>query len=489
MNLKFESMGKIKDFPASDIVGKFIVFKNELQSTLNDVWNITFGYVFPLKEEGLLVAKIATGSLDENNYVVMNEIRENDSYRMLPQKNSLYTLNFSEISNCDFIFTDKLNDELKEKYYGALPFIRDRIIESICRDKVLDSYREKNNPLVLNIDGRRFRLENAGSYGFVGKFLDTDRRALIDVGDGGIEVVENSNETVLEILSRLKTSPSYNRKYLKREFQKNRDDDEVCSAILDKYAKQLEGFDREIFESRALKYRNKVIDCCDGLIEMSKSGNPETALEGIDEFISGYSCSEDYITDYIEKDIFRDNFNEDCYIARQDLCNLYRARGVILNDNGRGDEALDAFKKAYCMNPVNVENLMELAVYYLDTDLEKCMNTLKLAFRYVYRMENLRELHFILEECYTKTGDLERARATEEILNGDAEMARELGIPVDFHNGILTLILKKIEYHVYESNKESALYYLDLLSDMRKCKVENMSESFEKYVELEYIDF
>lgn len=495
MNLKFESMGKIKDFPVSDIVGKFIVFKDELQATITDVINkfssidssLVFGYVFPLKEDGLYIAKIATGSLDEENNVVINNIGENTEYKLFPQKNDLFTLEYSEIEDCDFIFTDDLSEELKEKYYNALPFIRDRISEEICKDKRLDSFRDSSNPLKIIIDGREFKLENRGSYGFVGKFVDDGTRAIVSIENSEITLCNDYCQTALAILSKLKSSPEYNRKYLKAEFEKHRDNREVRDVILSKYAKQLEGFDEEIFQSRVLKYNDEILDRCERFIDISKSGDPKKALNDITEFISSYSCKNDYVISHIEKDIFRMFFDENHFIARQDLSNLFRALGVISNDCSLSEKALEVFKKAYALNPVNVDNLIELAVYYLDSDLEKCKSTLDLGFKYAYSVENLQELYFILEGYYLKIGDEERVRAIHEVQEGNYENASRLGIPIDFSNEVLSLILGKLRQHIYESEKESAMYYLNLLIGMRKCQVEEMSDKFRKYIETEYI--
>ena len=503
MNLKFESVGKIKDFPVSDIVGKFIVFKDDLEPQSSDFLNefsylqshLTFGYVFPLKEEGLLVVKIARGFLDEDNLVNIQEIREIPKYKLLPQHDGLNTIKINDIGDCEFIFTDNLSSNLKEKYYDALPFFQDKKVELLYQNKSLDKFRDSNNPLIVNVSNFKVKLENSGDYGFVGTLLDgSNSKVLLKLVNNDL-VIDNDfangedKANILEILSRLSGSASYNRKYLKNKFIDFKDNLDVSRVILGEYCKELDGIDKEIFSSRITKYYDEIIANCDYFIELSKTGNSKEALKLIEDYISNYSQDNQYIIEYLEKDIFTYFFRDDSFILRQDLSTIFKTYGVILNDNGYKEKSLEAFKHAYSFNPINVNNLIEIAIYYLDYDLNKCKDIIDLAFKYVYSVENFNELYHVLEEYYSCIGDFKKVEAVRQAINGDHELAYKLNIPTEFNLEILKLIMDKLESSIQNNNRQATEYYLNILINSKDCKIIEMSEGFKKFLELEYIDF
>ncbi|MDO5849542.1 MAG: hypothetical protein Q4P18_08395 [Methanobrevibacter sp.] len=486
MNLKFKSKGALKDYPISEVVGRFILFQEENHAQNIDALykisyinsNLVFGYVFPLSN-GVHIIKLTTASLDEQNNISMHKVQDIWEYKLFPQESPEHTIPLHEVADSDFIFADDLGSKFREKYYGCLPFIRNERIEEICRNSDLDEYRDDLNPLVIYLDGVRIKLENIHDDKFIGR-LEDGERVLID---SDFRIVENQDQRILRILSKMDSSRSVNRRYLKNQFESHKDDPELSEVILKEYLKNLEGFDREIFSARMTEYLDEIAGKCERLIEESKMG--EDRISEIEEMISGYTCEDDYVTSQIEKDIFRQYFDETAFIARHDLARMFMAYAVILNDNGRSEEALKHFKKSYCLNPVNVDNLIELSLYYLENDLEKCRKTIDLGFKYAYRVENMRELYYVLEEYYLRTSDYEKVEIIGEVLEGDYSRAFRNGIWVDFNPEIIGLICENFNFHKNEENYESAMYYLNTLVDMRKVEFYNFNESF---MDFEYIE-
>lgn len=502
MNLKFESVGKIKDYPPSDIVGKFIIFKNELEETITHMVDkicyidpeLILGYVFPLTEKGLHIAKVATATLDDENNIKMDSFKENVEYKLLPQEGKDFTLKLKDVKNCEFIFTDKASKEFKNKSNNALPFIKDVTMEKLCQNKQLDPFRDQNNPLIVNVDGINVQLENSGSYGFVGKFLEKNKRVKLKLKKNNLIIDEdfmnsNYNQEILYIKSKLTDNSLYNKRFLKNKFEDFKDNKKVRDVIFKKYLKELKNFDKEIFNSRISKFNNEIYTKTTDFIEMSKMGENKKALNLIEKYISNYSCNNGYIYEFFEKDIFKKYFDEKLCIARDDLSMIYKAYGVILNDNHLKEDALKAFKKAYYLNPVNVDNLVEISFYYLDCNLDKAKQTIDLGFKYSYTLENLHELYLCLEQYYYQINDFEKSKIVEDVLSGEFDNASKYNIPTDFNKEIIKLAIDKLEFHIYQDNLESAQYYLNILMKMENCQIEEISEDFKEFQEKEYIDF
>ena len=147
-----------------------------------------------------------------------------------------------------------------------------------------------------------------------------------------------------------------------------------------------------------------------------------------------------------------------------DLSSLYSLYGAILNSYGDRDNAIEKYLIAYNLNPYNVINLVRIATYYFNDDLDKSWKFLEDSFRFAADEESLEMAYKGLRGYYIEKGNGENVAIIDEILKGEGLENLNVDVPLGYSSIIRQVIYEMAEIAKAE-NDSDGIEYCDKLLD------------------------